>query len=270
MINIFCYQFHINDWDKDTKELSFAEIGAYLKLVNEYYRQGGKLVANHKKLCRILGAQTPTERKTIKYIITNPKYFSEKDSYLVQSRCDIEIKSIIERREKNRQNAKSKYKENNDIVSATAERSDSETEANALPTNNQQPITNNKSKDKDTPIPPKSEKHDLNEAVMLYNELAKETGLPTCQKLSETRRKHLTARLNDCGGMDGWREALTRVRASEGLLGGNSRGWKADFDFLVRESSFIKIMEGKYNGWSNTKTGSEQTKQQLQDWVDGR
>jgi hypothetical protein len=87
---------------------------------------------------------------------------------------------------------------------------------------------------------------DLNHAVALFNEMAGETGLSTVQKLTDARRAALGARIRDCGGMDGWKAALTKLRSTPFLLGQNERGWKADFDFLIRESSFAKLMEGGY------------------------
>ena len=69
------------------------------------------------------------------------------------------------------------------------------------------------------------------------------------QKLTAARRGKLTARLRDCGGIDGWTAALDRLAGIPGLLGVHG-GWKADFDFLVAESKFTKLMEGSYDGWT--------------------
>lgn len=91
---------------------------------------------------------------------------------------------------------------------------------------------------------------DLFEAVRLFNVVAVQFGLPEVQKLTESRKTKLNNRLKDCGGIDGWKIALEKITASEFLTGDNDKGWKADFDFLVQESSFTKLMEGKYD---NTK-----------------
>jgi hypothetical protein len=95
---------------------------------------------------------------------------------------------------------------------------------------------------------------DVDEAVELYNATASELGLPACQKITKARRSSLANRLKDCGGLDGWREALSRMRESPFLLGHNDRGWKADIDFLCRESRFTKLMEG---GYSDSKQGGK-------------
>jgi hypothetical protein len=88
-------------------------------------------------------------------------------------------------------------------------------------------------------------------AVGLWNDLAQDTGLPSVQVLSDERRGHLRKRLVDCGGIDGWSAAMAKVRDSPFLLGKNKDGWKADFDFLLRKSKFIKLMEGGYDGQRN-------------------
>lgn len=93
-----------------------------------------------------------------------------------------------------------------------------------------------------------TDKEEEGTAVDLYNEVAKRIEIPIAQKISDTRKRNLRARLKDCGGLEGWRSALEKLEASEFCQGKNDKGWKADFDFLVRESSFIKLMEGKYDG----------------------
>jgi hypothetical protein len=89
------------------------------------------------------------------------------------------------------------------------------------------------------------------EAVRRWNALAEEFGLARVQKLTAARQTKLKKRLADCGGLDGWDAALAHVRVSDGLRGDNDRGWTVDFDFLMQESSFVKLMEGKYDEWGS-------------------
>jgi hypothetical protein len=88
-------------------------------------------------------------------------------------------------------------------------------------------------------------------AVAEWNALASELSLPIVQKLTEYRKRKLAARLHDSGGIDGWRKALAKIRGSPFLRGETANGWRADFDFLVQESSFVKVLEGKYDGSRN-------------------
>lgn len=83
-------------------------------------------------------------------------------------------------------------------------------------------------------------------ATSLYNAVASTLDLPQVQKLTETRRRKLVQRLKDCGGIEGWQCALDEIGQSPFLTGQNNRGWKADFDFLLQEKSFTRLMEGAY------------------------
>lgn len=86
----------------------------------------------------------------------------------------------------------------------------------------------------------------VTEAVEAWNLLAHDIGLPKVQKLTDARRTKLRARLKDCGGIEGWHVALGKVRGSPFLRGDNGR-WAADFDFLLQDKSFTKLMEGAYD-----------------------
>lgn len=84
------------------------------------------------------------------------------------------------------------------------------------------------------------------EAFELYNETARAAGLPIAQKLTKARLTRMKARLEDCGGLDGWREAMRKLSESE-FCTGRVNGWKADLDFVLQEKSFTKLMEGSYD-----------------------
>lgn len=87
----------------------------------------------------------------------------------------------------------------------------------------------------------------------LWNTLADELSLPKVQVLSDKRKRSLKARLKECDGVEGWKVALDEVRKSDFLQGKvRGRDWKCDFDFLLQQSSFIKVMEGRYR---NSKPG---------------
>jgi hypothetical protein len=97
----------------------------------------------------------------------------------------------------------------------------------------------------------KTESKDIREtvenAVEIYNSACTETGWPKVQKITDTRRKHLLARLKDCGGLEGWRAAIDRARQSDFLCGRTNSGWTGSFDFLTNQSNFTKLNEGNYD-----------------------
>lgn len=73
--------------------------------------------------------------------------------------------------------------------------------------------------------------------------------LPVPKKLTPERQKAAVARLKDsCGGdLEGWREACRQVQRSSFLTGGGPRGWRADWDWLLKPTNLMKISEGKYD-----------------------
>jgi len=83
------------------------------------------------------------------------------------------------------------------------------------------------------------------QAVDGWNKLAKSHGLASVQRLTEGRKTHLRARLAEVG-IEGFLQAIERVPESAFLLGDNDRGWKADFDFVIRAEPFHKLREGAY------------------------
>lgn len=87
-----------------------------------------------------------------------------------------------------------------------------------------------------------------------YNDAASECGLSRAQALTADRRRKITARLSECGGLPGWQDALGKIRGSPFLRGDNDRGWKASLDFLLQQSSFTRLMEGTYDRQQRTAT----------------
>jgi uncharacterized protein YdaU (DUF1376 family) len=93
------------------------------------------------------------------------------------------------------------------------------------------------------------------EAFGLYNEMAQRCGLALARTLTPQRRKSLTARLREHGGIDAWRTALANVERSAFLRGNNDTGWRADLDFLLTASKFTKVFEGSYGNGAHAKEG---------------
>ena len=84
-------------------------------------------------------------------------------------------------------------------------------------------------------------------AFEIWNEMAAQRGLARAQRITPARRRKLRSRLAEVGGLDGWLEACARVGRSGFLCGRNGRGWRADIDFVLRESAFCKLMEGGFD-----------------------
>lgn len=95
------------------------------------------------------------------------------------------------------------------------------------------------------PLPAKPD--EVAEAIAMWNGLAAECGLPKVAVATDPRKAALRQRLKECGGLEGWQIALDRIRGSPWMLGQNDRGWRADLDFIIRQSKFVKLMEGAYD-----------------------
>jgi len=65
-------------------------------------------------------------------------------------------------------------------------------------------------------------------------------------KLSEQRKKHISARYKDFD-YDTIIEVIKKAGKSDFLCGKNDKAWKADFDWIFNPTNFLKIMEGKYD-----------------------
>lgn len=81
----------------------------------------------------------------------------------------------------------------------------------------------------------------------IYNEVLPE--LPSVVKWTETRRRHLKARWDEnkeMQSMDSWRAFFEHIRNSEFLMG-KVKDFKADFDWIINASNFVKIYEGRYH-----------------------
>lgn len=80
--------------------------------------------------------------------------------------------------------------------------------------------------------------------IDLYNGICK--SLPKCIKLSETRKRHIKARLKDGYGEEDFRKVFEKAEASD-FLTGKAQKWKANFDWLINENNLLKVLEGNYD-----------------------
>lgn len=90
---------------------------------------------------------------------------------------------------------------------------------------------------KETPTP-----YGAEEAKKDWNDMAAKVGLPACMKLSDGRRKAISARLEEFGE-DGWKTVLEFISTNEFFTGQNDRGWKAGIDYAARQSAFLTMLE---------------------------
>lgn len=82
------------------------------------------------------------------------------------------------------------------------------------------------------------------EVVDLYNSICK--SYPTVKAVSEARKKAIKARLR-VYSIDDFRKVFEMAEASAFLKGGNNRNWTANFDWLIKDANFAKVLDGNYS-----------------------
>ena len=87
---------------------------------------------------------------------------------------------------------------------------------------------------------------DADRVVSAWNAMAVGTGLKPIRKLNANRRRSLGARLRE-HGLETVLEAVQRIGRSDFCAGRTDRWTGADFDFLISDSKFLKIIEGSYD-----------------------
>lgn len=71
--------------------------------------------------------------------------------------------------------------------------------------------------------------------------------LSNIKDITPTRKTNIKARIKQSGSLEDFkREVENGIRNSSFLQGENDRGWKCDFDFVIKSENYTKIIEGKY------------------------
>lgn len=104
---------------------------------------------------------------------------------------------------------------------------------------NVQPPTSNR-----PAIDHKQEGKELKDIIERYHLLCPR--LPKIAALSEVRKSHIRARVNEFG-IDKFYLVLEKVGNSDFMAGDNDRNWRPTIDWIITPNNFLKILEGKYD-----------------------
>lgn len=243
----------VSDFLGDTLDLDAAEIGAYMLLLMAQWNRGGSsLPDDPKKLQRVArcGRNWPKIWGQIE------RYFERDADGIYNKRLRLEAQNVATKRAVNAHNgarggaAKALKTKEQGLANA----SDSLQRNASIP--EPEPYISkdtNVSLSVSTDVP--CHANDLSHAVSRYNQAAERAGWPQVQKLTPNRSKQLKARLKDCGGLDGWEDALRRAFASDFCRGRTSKPWTGfGFDWLTKAANFTKLMEGNYDNRSEHTT----------------
>jgi hypothetical protein len=78
-------------------------------------------------------------------------------------------------------------------------------------------------------------------------------GLPKASRLTDKRKKQISARLSENSDEEYWTQIVKKITASDFCIGKNDRNWRADFDWFIKPDTHIKVFEGKYDSFENGK-----------------
>jgi predicted phage replisome organizer len=94
-------------------------------------------------------------------------------------------------------------------------------------------------------------KIDYQKIVNMYNDIC--ISFSKVSKLSEARKKSIKARMNTYDYED-FKTLFTKAEASDFLKGKNSRDWQASFDWLIKDTNMVKVLDGNYDNKGSVKT----------------
>lgn len=96
----------------------------------------------------------------------------------------------------------------------------------------------------DVPSVPPAEELSVEDVVGMYHEICK--SYPRVTAMSKSRSRAVKARMRTYTP-EQFRTAFGKAENSEFLRGDNQRKWSADFDWMMKESNFVKILDGNYD-----------------------
>ena len=100
---------------------------------------------------------------------------------------------------------------------------------------------------------------DYNNIVDIYN--SKCSSLPKVETISVRRKQMIKARLKDYS-IEQITKCFEMAEQSDFLKGKNDRGWTANFDWLMNDTNFCKVLDGNYNkSFNNNKAKANYTEQ---------
>jgi uncharacterized protein YdaU (DUF1376 family) len=227
--------FYPSDWLAGVAGMTPAQIGVYITVLMLIYDAGGPIFFDKRRLARRMCCPQNTFTTIIEDLIADGKV-TLNDGFLSNARAEIELKKLGQKRLLASESAKTRWQEKPSKTTVADMPTHSERNANQSQSHNH----SKKLKQKEDLEP------GISEAVKVWNEMAKANDLPVCMKAVGKRAVQLQARLKEIG-LDGWKALVASIPSQPFLVGkAGERPFKADIDFLVTDSSFTKILEGRY------------------------
>lgn len=128
------YPFHLGDYAAHTRHLSLMEDLAYRRMLDLYYTSEQPLPDDPEKVARLIGMRD--QMREVSDVLSD--FFLKSDTGYINARCDREIVAYKAKadRAKSANKARWEGKSSDPVLKSDADQ---------VPTNNQEPITNKKS-----------------------------------------------------------------------------------------------------------------------------
>ena len=231
------FLFYSSDFITGTYFMTDEQVGKYIRLMCMQHQKEKLTEKDMLKIC-----------KTYDEDIYN-KFIKDENGYYYNKRLLEEIekrKAYSESRRKNRQN-KTKKEDMKNICKTYDEHMENENEIENINININK---NNK----------------YEEIINLYNKYC--TKLPQVQKITTKRKTAINKLLKEIS-IQQFEKICIIANSSDFLTGDNDRGWKADFDFIIKPDKSVSILEGKYNNKIN-KDNSSDTERRVWEALNGK
>ena len=89
----------------------------------------------------------------------------------------------------------------------------------------------------------------------MWNERFDKTKVPNIEVIRHTRQKHVSARWKEYPDLDWWEGYFEKILASDFLCGRLAdRDFVCSFDWVIKPSNLLKVLEGNYDNKPNRKT----------------
>jgi uncharacterized protein YdaU (DUF1376 family) len=240
------YRFSIGDYARSTRHLSNDEDLAFRRLLDMYYENEAPIPLETQWVARRIRMDSE-----IVEVVLNDMFERSDDGYH-HARCDAEIAEYHKQAERNRANGKRggrpKTAKKHGVENPVGSHSEPTGNPVVTLTTNQEPLTTNQEPDiepngscasGDAPLT-------VNEVLENWNEVAGDLGLAKVRKLTDARKRKLQSQIRRFP-LDDWLVVFRKIGQSSFLKGDNRNGWRCDFDFILSEGNFVKILEGKYD-----------------------
>lgn len=133
------YQFHIGDYASHTKHLTLLEDLAYRRMLDLYYMTEKPLPIEIEKLARLIGMRDHI--KEVSDVVSD--FFLKTETGYISDRCDREIISYSQKAERAKAANNTRWAKKKECNLDDFSENHLKSDANNIPTNNQEPITKN-------------------------------------------------------------------------------------------------------------------------------